>query len=76
MGEALAMARLAHGVRAAARVVDDERAQAMVAHVPEAILADRAFEPATLLAPQPERRWGGFRLLRRDQDAHHRSKCP
>ena len=68
--------RLADGVRAAARVVHDERAQAMVTHVPEAILADRAFEPATLLPPQPERRWRGFRLLRRDQDAHHRSECP
>lgn len=56
---------LSAGVRAAGRMVGTKRAEAMVTRIPEAILADRPVDAAALAPPEPERRWRGFRLLRR-----------
>ncbi len=58
--------RLAAGVEAAARVVGQERAQAMVTHVPEAILADRELDPAMMTSPRSTRWWQ--RLFRSRHD--------
>ena len=48
---------LSEGVGAAARLVGEERARAMVTRIPEAILADRPIDPSWLAPPQPARWW-------------------
>jgi protein-tyrosine phosphatase len=58
--------RLAEGVRAAARLVGREQAEAMVTTVPEAILADREVDAEMFRPPERVRWWRGLRFLRRD----------
>jgi protein-tyrosine phosphatase len=54
--------RLAAGVQAAARVVGDRQAQAMVTAIPEAVLADREVAADMIRTPERVRWWSGIRL--------------
>ncbi|MCS7261620.1 MAG: capsular biosynthesis protein [Anaerolineae bacterium] len=61
--------RLAAGVRAAARIVGLERAQAMVTSVPEAILGDRELDIEMMTPPSPRRWWQRLFDTRDDSEA-------
>ena len=57
---------LSAGVRAAGRIVGQQRAEAMVTRIPDALLSDQDVAPTALAAPEPVRWWRGIHFLRRD----------
>jgi protein-tyrosine phosphatase len=56
---------LSEGVRAAACIVGQEQAEALVTRVPAAVLADQEVD-ADMFRPEPVHWWSGLRLRRRD----------